>query len=134
VTAKQSIECAKCGDKAVDGLTLCPHCGSNAHTGLEAGPLERRKGRCPECRRTLHFKAGESSLITVCPLCSEPLGKIEMTGSQRLLVGFSSAMLVFWAAMLFVSIIDSDISLVAMSVGWSLASAAFIYFSLSRRY
>ena len=134
MTAKQSIECAKCGDKAVDGLTLCPHCGSDARTGLEVGPLERRKGRCPGCKQTFHFKAGESSLITVCRLCSEPLGKIEMTGLQRLLVGFSSAMLVFWTAMLFVGIIDSDVSFIAISVGWLLASAAFIYYSLSRRY
>lgn len=134
MTAKQSIECAKCSGAAVDGLTLCPHCGSNARTGLEAGPLERRKGRCPECRQTFHFKAGESSLITACPLCSEPLGEIGMTVLQKLLVGFSSAMLVFWAAMLFVGIVDSDVSSVTMSVGWLLASAAFIYYSLSQRY
>jgi hypothetical protein len=67
-------------------------------------------------------------------LCSEPLGEIGMTVLQKLLVGFSSAMLVFWAAMLFVGIVDSDVSSVTMSVGWLLASAAFIYYSLSQRY
>ena len=134
MTAKQSIECARCGGKVVDRLTLCPHCGSNAHTGLEAGPLERRNGLCPECRQTFHFKVGESSLITECPLCSEPLGKIGMTGLQKVFIGFSSAMFAFWTTMLIVGIIDSDISRIAMSAGWLLASVAFIYHSLSRRY